>query len=317
MLRLFFQFLCLGVANFAIAQGCSDAGFCTMGAMKPDQFYNKRVQIRLRSIEFSQYVGLTRFGDVVVNYTGDVNVGITERSTFQIKLPYVIAMGPLITNTGVGDMSLSFTQNIISRPAYQVGLTVGGKIPTGEVNTKTPEGRPLPMYNQTGLGTYDFVTGLSIATDKWLFATGYQHAFGTSRNEFLWNPWTGHELEAEARAYPRAKNLKRGEDVMLRIERNFRFVNWNVNVGLLPIYRINNDYIQLPVTEPSGETNWTRTEVEGSKGLALTLLTGGGYQFSTRSGIKVMNGFRLVKRKINPDGLSREMVFNVGYVFRF
>jgi hypothetical protein len=59
------------------------------------------------------------------------------------------------------------------------------------------------------------------------------------------------------------------------------------------------------------------TEVKGSKGLALTLLVGGGFQFTTQHGIKVINGFRIIKRDKNPDGLSREFVSNVGYVFRF
>ena len=96
---------------------------------------------------------------------------------------------------------------------------------------------------------------------------------------------------------------------MFRVERNFRFSNFNFNLGLLPIYRLTKD------------TNISRggikNEIEGSDGLALTLLVGGGYQFSVKSGIKIMNGFRLVKRPFNPDGLSREFVSNIGYVYKF
>ena len=62
---LFFLFACCLSKLPISAQGCSDAGFCTMGAMKPDQHFNRRVQIKLRSIEVAQYVGLTRFDDVV------------------------------------------------------------------------------------------------------------------------------------------------------------------------------------------------------------------------------------------------------------
>ena len=308
MFRKFLLLTLLIWSHLTFSQGCSDAGFCTMGAMKPDQHYNKRVQIRLRSIETSQYLGLTRFGDKVFNYIADVGIGITEKSTFQVKVPYVLVNGPLVRTTGIGDLSLSATQTLVSNEKYQIGITMGTKIPTGKDNI-TVEGRPLPMYNQTGLGTFDFVTGVSYITSKWMFATGYQHAFGTNDNTFLWGPWTGNEHEVEARRYPRAMKLKRGEDIMFRAERNFRFLNYNFNIGLLPIIRLTEDTF----INPAGE----RVKAQNSDGMALTLLVGGGYQFSTRSGIKIMNGFRLVKRKENPDGLSREYVSNIGYVYRF
>jgi hypothetical protein len=48
------------------------------------------------------------------------------------------------------------------------------------------------------------------------------------------------------RKYAKANQLKRGIDVMLRIERNFRFSRLNFSVGLLPIYRITNDEIEDP-----------------------------------------------------------------------
>ncbi|HEY8934158.1 MAG TPA: hypothetical protein VIM65_03025, partial [Cyclobacteriaceae bacterium] len=41
----------------AQSQGCSDAGFCTMGAMKPDQPFNKKIEFKLRSMEVSFYRG--------------------------------------------------------------------------------------------------------------------------------------------------------------------------------------------------------------------------------------------------------------------
>jgi hypothetical protein len=51
-------FVLLASGN-ALSQGCSDAGFCTMGAMKPDQPYNKKIQLKLRSMELSFYRGTT------------------------------------------------------------------------------------------------------------------------------------------------------------------------------------------------------------------------------------------------------------------
>ncbi len=301
-----------------IAQGCSDAGFCTMGAMKPDQNYNRRIQIKLRSIEFTHYVGFTHFNDIIYNYVADVNIGINAKTTAQVKVPYVNVDGALADTRGIGDLSLSLTRNLISNDSYQVNFTVGSKVPTGDENIANEEGQSLPMYNQTGLGTFDAVAGVSLITSKWLVATGIQRPFGDINSTFLWRDWAGDPLEEKALEYTQARSLRRGTDIMFRVERNFRFTNYNFATGLLPIYRINKDIINVPVNDPEGNFIGNQDKiVDGSEGLALTLLLSGGYQFNTKFGIKVIQGFRLVQRGKNPDGLSRKMVNNVSFVYRF
>jgi hypothetical protein len=62
----------------------------------------------------------------------------------------------------------------------------------------------------------------------------------------------------------------------------------------------------------------------------VSLLIGGGYRFNTKSAIKLMVGYRLIDRSAfellgakdvqmwrNPDGLSRLLVTNIGYEYRF
>ena len=237
-----------------------------------------------------------------------MKVGLGQRTTVQIKLPYARVEGVLKNTNGLGDLSLGVTRNLITRDNYQLNASVGTKIPTGSSNEKL-DGKPLPMYYQPGLGTYDIVAGISVISKGWLFAAGYQQSLNRTENDFWWSDWEGDPQEETARAYKQSRMLDRGKDVMLRVEKNFRFSNYNFNIGLLPIYRINND------------TNISRgdvtNEIDGSSGLALTLLIGGGYQFSVKSAIKIMNGFRLIQRPHNPDGLSREFVSNIGYAYRF
>ena len=94
---------------------------------------------------------------------------------------------------------------------------------------------------------------------------------------------------------------------MLRVEYNLRFSKWNMNVGLLPIYRFTSDEITSPQT---GE----RVKIEDSKGVALSGLIGGTYNFSVRSSLKVLLGKEIVQRYKNPDGLSREWVNTITYL---
>jgi hypothetical protein len=83
-----------------------------------------------------------------------------------------------------------------------------------------------------------------------------------------------------------------------------------MNVGLLPIFRLTPDVITSPAT---GE----RVEVEDSKGVAVSALIGGTYNFSVRSSLKLLLGKQVQKRYTNPDGLSREWVNTITYQYRF
>jgi hypothetical protein len=289
----------------AHAQGCSDAGFCTMGAMKPDQPFNKKVDFRLRSMEISFYRGTTPLTPVIYVATADMSFSLGAKTTFQLKLPYQTASGTLGNTSGLGDISLCFTRTLKSTEKFDINLTVGGKIPTNESDLKE-DGRPLPMYYQTSLGTYDFITGISVVSPKWLFATGIQHPFNRNNNDFLWSRWPESEY---IERYARAKDLKRGTDVMLRVERNFRFSRLNFSLGLLPIYRITSDTF----INDAGQV----IKPDGAKGLALSGIFTTGYHFNVRTGIKLLVGHKIVQRETNPDGLTRELVSTVSYFHRF
>lgn len=296
-------------SSMAFAQGCSDAGFCTMGAMKPDQPFNKKIDFRLRSMEVSLYRGTTPLSPKIMVATADFTFSINNRTSFQVKVPYQTASGSLGKTGGLGDLSLCFTRSLISTDKFDINLSVGGKIATNNADKKE-NGMPLPMYYQTSLGTYDFITGISLITPKWLFATGIQHPFNANKNEFVWSAWENSDHTADYIAkYAPARKLKRGTDVMFRVERNFRFSRVNFSIGLLPIYRITNDKIETA----DGET----IEPEGAKGLAMSGIGTVGYQFNVRTGVKFLFGHKIVQRDHNPDGLTREMVTTISYFYRF
>jgi hypothetical protein len=297
-------------SSLSHGQGCSDAGFCTMGAMRPNQHYSTQTNIKLRSIEFSQYIGYTKFDDLILNYTLDANVSVGNKNTLQVKVPYQFVYGSLANTHGTGDISLSFTRNVIAKSKYQVNVSIGTKIPTMVPNLKADDGRPLPSYYQTSLGTYDAIAGISLITKQWLFATGYQQALNSAGGEFIWGAWKGSDKEQDALAYPVSKDVLRGKDVMLRVERNFRSSKFNAYVGLLGIYRLTKDKVFSPPTKDIREK-------DGTTGLALTALGGVGYNITVKTSIKGMFGYKLVQRTTNPDGLSREWVQTIGVEYKF
>ncbi len=300
--------LCLAT-QYGWTQGCSDAGFCTMGAMKPDQPYNKKIAVKLRSMELNFYRGTTSLTPVIYVATADMNFSLNSRNSFQIKLPYQAITGQLANTSGMGDISICFTRNLFTSDQFDLNLSLGSKIPTND-SDKAINGFPLPMYYQTSLGTYDAIAGLSLINRKWLFATGIQVPLNQNNNQFLWGRWTGSDEDmAYIERYPKGNLLTRGTDIMLRVERNFRFSRVNFSLGLLPIYRITRDEII--------EGDGAITRSPDAKGLALSGIFTTGYNFNVRSGIKLLLGRKITQRKVNPDGLTREFVSSVTYFYRF
>lgn len=302
--------LTLLVCGYVAAQGCSDAGFCTMGAMKPDQPFNKKIEFRLRSMELSFYRATTTLTPIIMVATADLNFGINRKTFLQVKLPYQTASGSLGSTSGPGDISLCITRTLISNEHFDINLSLGGKIPTNNSNKKA-EGLSLPMYYQTSLGTYDFITGVSMITRNWLFATGIQHPFNKNNNGFLWKPWveqTDHNA-TYIEKYGRANQLKRGTDIMLRAERNFRFSRLNFSLGLLPIFRINKDVFE--------DATGKEIKQDGTTGLALSGIFTSGYQFNVKSGVRLLVGHKIIQRDHNLDGLTRNLVTTISYCYRF
>jgi hypothetical protein len=303
--------ICFLSSSYSLmAQGCSDAGFCTMGAMKPDQPFNKKVALKLRTVELNFYRGTTNLTPIIYVATADMSFSLNSKNSIQVKLPFQAITGQLANTSGMGDVSLCYTRNIFTSDQFDLNLSLGGKIRSNDSDKLSDEGFPLPMYYQTSLGTYDFISGLSVINRKWLLATGIQIPLNQNNNQFLWEAWdASDEDQAYLLKYPQAKELQRGIDVMVRVERNFRFSRLNFTTGLLPIYRIKQDEI----TGPTG----SRVKPDGAIGLAMSAIFTTGYSFNAQSGIKLLLGRKLVQRERNPDGLTREFVSSFTYYYRF
>ena len=309
-MKKFFSFsLFMLLLHFAKAQGCSDAGFCTMGAMKPDQNYSRKVNFKLRSLSIQYYRGKTTSSPIIDAITLDATIGINELSSIQLKVPYQQSEGRLGKVQDWGDISVSYTRRLLANTRFEINGTVGGKIPTNRSNATNEEGLALPMYYQSSLGSYDVVAGLSLLSRKWLIAVGYQQALTRNENDFTYGEWATWSDKAYLASYDVGVGLLRGTDVMLRVERNFRFVNYSFNVGLLPIYRVTPDQGIIRTRDDGGSLKTT--------GLALSALGGFSYFFDTISTIRLIYGHKLLDREANPDGLTRDWVFNLTYELRF
>jgi len=302
--------LIIATASNLFSQGCSDSGFCTMGALKPDQPFSRKLTIRLNSIELTQHLGHTKYGDWIHATFLDAVVGVGNKTILQVRLPaYAIIEGNMPTTRGWGDLFFNASRRVRATEKYQVFVSLGTKIYTSRPDKESSNGQPMPMYQQTSYGSNDINTGVSLISRQWMVAVGYQRALNQIKNEFTHSAWAGDPLQEAVKPYDASAGLQRGDDLMFRVERNFRLSRFNFFVGSLNLWRVTKDQTL--------DFDGNLKPVSGSEGLASNLLVGAGYQFNTRMGVRLLTSFKLKERDANPDGLSRDFIAQLAYLVRF
>lgn len=311
MKKTFFLFIFFINSFFVYSQGCSSAGFCTMGVLKADQKFSNVKKIKLNYVEVSQLIAFSGLGETINATTLDASLSIGRKNKIQIRLPYAWVNGPLANTKAFGDVYLAYSRNLLSKNNYAINAMIGTKLPRFTTALATPEGLPLPLYYSPSLGTYDLILGASFINQNWLLGVGYQQPLfkAITDNQFTPTAWENTDLATQAQRYDASVNLKRGGDIMLRIERNFRFGRYNAFVGSMPVYHITADEI----TNQEGQ----RIRVENSKGLSVTAIVGGGYNLNAHTIIKCFYGYTALRRQANPDGLMKTSVATITYEYKF
>ncbi len=293
----------------AKSQGCSDAGFCTMGSLSHS---GKNDSLKLNSAKVIFSYGIGEQGTTIIQTIPEVNFSLVKNNTIQIRLPYLFMHGNLGSNEGIGDWALSLTQSFVKKEKIKLNVTVGIKIASNQSNdlietAVTNEFLPLPMPYQTSLGTNDLVLGTSLEYNRWYFGIGYQHVLeNKNKNGFLKIKWSDY---ADAQKYFESNLLDRGDDALLRIERIFNIKKFSCTAGLIGIYRIQEDKINDFQNEV--------INVNGSDGLTLNLTGSTQYNFSQSFSLNISFGTPLIVREVRPDGLTRKLVLNTSLNYSF
>jgi hypothetical protein len=292
-----FALLC----NKGFSQGCSDAGFCTIGALKPSSPNEKALENK----------GIHRIGYLTPVGQGDENVFVwtpglqydyfsPKGLNFQAKITGNYANGNLGSAFGAGDIYVSASRIKKMNDQWNVTPTLGFKIPLSQSNS-SEMGMPLPMQYQSSLGTFDVIAGLTFSDKHWQFSAGYQQPLsGANKNGFLPEFWNG---KPESLNYPPSFQLDRKGDLLLRASRGFgTSKGFSFNTGLLAIYHLGEDSYTNPF-----EGNRVQP-IDGSAGLTLNLTGAAYWQAGKRTRVGLQAGVPLVVRDVRPDGLTRSWV---------
>jgi hypothetical protein len=235
----------------------------------------------------------------------EANIGLIDQKLFaQVKVPYLLVDGKLGSTNGLGDITLSLSYIAFTKSKSSLSLTGGVKLPSNNANLSNND-MPLPMVYQTSLGSTDGLIGAKYTFKKWDFTLGYQHSFNANKNAYVHR--TSGSDTAVYNSYFESGSLRRSDDWVFRINRNFTFHNASFSAGLLPIYHAANDYY----TDAAGN----RVQSIGSQGLTLNLNFAGTLPVSKKTDFVFVLAGPVIIRQARPDGLTRVFVLMAGFKF--
>lgn len=309
-LLLFFVHTCAG--TLIVAQGCSDAGFCTVATMKSEASDT----LETHPNRFTLGAALANGEDKVFIVSPYLQYDRTLGNGFSIqsKLTYALADGRLGKTSGFGDLYLTGSYQHGNSERLKWTTSLGVKLPLGNANQQV-DSRSLPMVYQPSLGTFDAIVGLRLTTHGLSGTIGLQYPLLTtnstdrsrSENQFDRSAWPP---DASIGPYPSTNGFQRKSDALMKLEYLFTIKDrLRLTPGALAIYHLSNDrYL---------DSNGSEQTLSGSKGLTLNLVLNALYRFGPHWILGVSGGFPVVTRTSRPDGLTRHFVVTPELRYRF
>lgn len=292
-------------AKNSFAQGCSDAGVCTIHSIKNntdgvDDGKNNEVLVGFsfgkgeRSISyFTPYVEYTR--------------SIGERTSLSGKISFSAINGELASTSGFGDIFLSVNHAFDKKSKWKKSFVIGLKLPLDKADI-VKDGIHLPMPYQASLGTTDLVLGLNFIRNSFGITAALQQPLTSQNgNRFLPGDYPAKPLVME---YLPSNMFERKGDVLLRTSYNFNVdKRFSIRPSLLGIYHLSNDTYE--------EIDRHREIINNSQGLTLNGNVFFDYKLKDGSAFELSLGTPFVIRENRPDGLTRSFVAALEYRFSF
>jgi hypothetical protein len=291
----------LFVTSRTQAQGCSDAGFCTMNSFTPGAAHNE-----MTGTKSYFKIGLTNGGaDRSIGiFAGYLEYGrqVSSKLSVNAKVTALSQSGNGVSAAGISDLYV----NADYKARHNITFTLGAKIPFTDGNKKK-NNVTLPMDYQASLGTFDFIAGVSTNIKKLQLAAAVQQPLTQNKNQFFAGNYPATSALSK---FQSTNKFKRSGDALLRA--SYPFVlskKLSFTPGLLSIYHFANDRF----TDITGKEN----DIAGSKGLTLNGTVYLDYQLPKHQSIQLNFGSPFVIRDTRPDGLTRSYVLTLEYKIRF
>jgi hypothetical protein len=216
------------------------------------------------------------------------------------SLPYRATIGDIGTIHGLGDLRVVFSHTLAEAGDFTVKINVGGVIPSGNAD-KESNGKPLPMVYQNSQGSTSFLVSSMFYFRSWNLSLGYQRPVTGNGNHFTQAAWGNVE---EVEEFPDSPGLWCGEDLIIRIRKNFDRTRAKYSLSLVPAFRLKEDRIM---------SNGKLMPVDGSSGFSLNVNAGVEVRLGTNGYFHFLAALPVLQRDTYPDGLDRTVEVLAGF----
>ena len=285
----------------SMAQGCSDAGFCTLSGFHGNAELEKQFKNELTvSYTYSTHLKNERFYQPQLNYKFIRSNG----NSFELRLPYNMAKDKSTGNSngGIGDLTATYNGRFtINNTAvnYSGGLRISFSDAAKAKNAVVS----LPMFLQNGLGTTDLLAIVNYNVSKYFaIGTGIQAPLlQYNKNKIVLYEIPGTIIIGE--------EFRRKPDALLKLTGNYNISKLKLMGSLLGIFHLGNDYYNT--------TTQGKFILNGSSGITLNYSLEAAYPLSKRCRLSMLYAEPFKTRSNIPDGLARSRIFNPKVSFSF
>lgn len=307
MKKIFFLLFLVPVCSGKInAQGCSDAGVCTIHSIKNNTWgdgQEEKANTVVAGFAFGKGEDNISYYTPYLEYTRAFKSG----TALTVKFNYVISDGRLATTSGISDVFITASQAFDKRKAVRKSFILGAKIPLdhAELGKGNIE---LPMPYQPSLGTYDLITGFNFFYKSFGATAAFQiPLINENRNKFLPSDYPAHPFVSE---YLPTNQFSRKPDGLLRVSYSWELnQKFSIRPSLLGIYHFDDDSYVNSAQQ--------RVDIFGSRGLTLNGNVFFNLKTSRMSEFELALGTPFVVRPSRPDGLTRSFVASLDYRISF
>ena len=302
-----FLIVIIFITEKTYAQGCSDAGVCTLHSIKNnaeghDTKDGKKNDV---SVGFAYGKGERSTN----NYTGylEYTRSLSTRTSLTGRVSYSAISGELANTSGPGDLFLSFNHAFDVKKKWQKSFVVGVKLPF-DGSDIVENGIHLPMPYQTSLGTIDLVIALNYNQKNFGATLALQQPLkAQNENKFLPGDFPVQPL---ALNYWPTNQFRRKGDIVGRTSYRFKLNDrFSIRPSLLGIYHTGNDTYE--------DSNKIRRAIFNSNGITLNANVFFDYRLKKGNGFELSLGAPFIVRDQRPDGLTRSFVASLEYQFSF
>lgn len=285
------------ISSFSFAQGCSDAGICSIG----NGFNSDEKELK-NSIEIATIFGAGE-ADVTyispyISYTRKFN----EKISVTTKVIFSSANGSFGTRAAFADAYLIGNYTFKEVNSKQWSALVGWKFPFTSSNLKI-NNFSLPLDYQSSLGTFDLFLGTNLKYKKWDFNAAIQiPVFNNNKNSYF------DEFSASD-DFPTTNLFERKSDALFRTTYSHKIKKFTFKPNVLFIYHLGEDSFENQFS--------IRETIKGSDGLTINGNLISTYNFNQKNKVDLSLATPFVVRDIRPDGLTRSFVLGLSYTILF